>query len=233
MTVTLTGEPADAPAPGAAAALRFDDLGRMPYGEALAVQRRVHAEVVAGERPPTVLLVEHEPVVTLPRRPSARVNLIADEAELARLGVALHETDRGGDVTYHGPGQIVMYPIVSIRALGLSVRRYVATLEQIVIDTLAAFDITASRDKAGIGVWVDVDGRRAKIAAVGVRVARWVTLHGLALNVETDLRHFQLIVPCGLREPVTSMHTLLGPRCPDIDTLKQRLVQSSREHLSV
>jgi lipoyl(octanoyl) transferase len=131
-------------------------------------------------------------------------NLVADEYELARAGVAFHHTDRGGDITYHGPGQIVGYPILDLREWKRDVVAYVRALEQVIIDTLADFGLAAGRESGLTGVWVD----GAKIAAIGVHVSRWVTSHGFALNVTTDLSYFQHIVPCGLVKPVTSMVAL-------------------------
>ncbi len=213
--------------------LRVRDLGRMAYGEALAIQRQTHADVLAGRAAQTLLLVEHEPVVTLGRRPGSERNLVASEAMLARAGVAVHPTDRGGDITYHGPGQLVAYPIVALNRLALNLRRYVWRLEQAIIDTLAAFDIDAGRDDCAVGVWVKHQGRPgAKIAAIGVRASRWVTMHGLALNVETNLDHFKLIVPCGLAgRPVTSMKQLLGDACPGVDDVKAELTRRLLDQL--
>ncbi len=227
-------------------ALRLIELGRMDYAAALGEQQRVHAAVLAGEAPPTVLFVEHDPVITIGRHPGAAEHLLADQQQLARQGVTVHRTDRGGDITYHGPGQMVAYPIIRLNDLGLNVRRYVWTLEQAMIETLGAFGIAGRRDPCAIGVWVggaddragtDPSAHRcgsggAKLAAIGVRVRRWVTMHGLALNVTTNLDHFKLIVPCGLADrPVTSMAQWLGERCPPIGEVKRALTAALARHL--
>lgn len=241
---------------------RFVDLGRIGYRDAFAEQQRLHAAVLAGEAEPTVLLLEHEPVITVSRRDSAMNHLLAAPAELHRLGVAVESTDRGGDITYHGPGQLVAYPILPLQRLGLNVRQYVHTLEQIVIDTLGAFDIQAGRDESAcraVGVWVGMRngecgvrseekaGRplpctphaalptpnSSKIAAIGVRIQRWVSLHGLALNVTTNLEHFKLIVPCGLTRPVTSMSEQLGARCPSMEEVKSQMVKVMEKYFSL
>ena len=212
----------------------------MGYEAAFARQREVHEAVRAGRRPDTVLLVEHEPVITVSRRRNAERNVMATADMLARAGVQICRTDRGGDVTYHGPGQIVAYPIIRLNDRGLNLRQYVWLLEQAIIDTVAAFGIEAGRDDCAVGVWVraaggPADGPRmsAKVAAIGVRASRWVTMHGLALNVRTNLEHFRLIVPCGLvGRPVTSMAQLLGDRCPSTDAVQQRLVDELLKHLA-
>jgi lipoyl(octanoyl) transferase len=201
-----------------------EDLGTMPYRGAWAQQERVHADVVAGgeER---LLLVEHPPVITCGRRPNVAKNLLASPEQLAKLGVEFVESDRGGDITFHGPGQLVAYPIVRLIDHGLSVGGYVRRLEQTVIDTLGELDIPAKKDECAVGVWVDDrTGTSAKICALGVRVRRGVTMHGVALNVTTDLNYFNLIVPCGLAcRPVTSVQKLRGERAPGMAQVKQAL----------
>lgn len=211
------------------------DLGRMAYAVALARQRERHALVVAGGADEAVFLVEHDPVITISRRPSAAAHLIASAARLAQLGIDVQATDRGGDITYHGPGQVVMYPILRLSARGLNVGRYMRLLEQVAIDAVATFGVTAQRDPGGAGgapatgVWVGA----AKLCAVGVRVSRGVSLHGLALNVTTDLAHFDTIVPCGLAgRGVTSLRALLGPRCPSLDQAGQALIDALRRRLN-
>src|SRR5687768_15331766 len=177
--------------------MRVEDLGTMPYRDAWAAQESAHADVLAGgeER---ILLVEHPPVITFGRRgPDAR-NVIASHEQLATMGVEVVQSDRGGDITFHGPGQIVAYPIVRLIDHKLSVGGYVHGLEKAVIGTLAAFGIGACADPTAVGVWTSHNGQPGKVCAIGVRVKRGVTLHGLALNVTTDLSYFNLIVPCGL-----------------------------------
>jgi len=175
----------------------------MDYAAALELQRRLVAQRQQGAIPDQLLLVEHPHVVTLGRN-GHRENLLASDEILARAGVAFHPTDRGGDITYHGPGQLVGYPIVDLREWKRDVAAYVRALEQTLITTLAHFGIAAGRIPGLTGVWV----AERKIAAIGVHISRWVTSHGFALNVSTDLSYFQYIVPCGLTKPVTSMAAL-------------------------
>jgi len=228
------------------------DLGRLDYQSAWDIQCQTHEAVVAGEGPETILLVEHDPVITLGKNPKGLANIIASAELLHEQGVSQVQSDRGGDVTYHGPGQIVAYPIIDLNRRGLNIRAYVRLLEAAIIATCRDFEISAHRDGCAVGVWVgghdpdaagEVIGDRnstasvaacadpaatkpgRKIAAIGVRVRRWVTLHGLALNVHPDLSHFSLIVPCGLAgRPVTSIHAELGKAsAPTMDQVKDRL----------
>jgi lipoyl(octanoyl) transferase len=176
------------------------ELGRVAYGDALALQRRLVEQRKAGEIPDQLLLLEHPHVITLGRNGSMQ-NVLASNDVLARAGVSFFPIDRGGDVTYHGPGQLVGYPIFDLREWRRDVGAYVRSLEQAIIDTVAEYGIEAGRIPKLTGVWV---GER-KIAAIGVHLSRWVTSHGFALNVNTDLSYFQYIVPCGLTKPVASM----------------------------
>jgi lipoyl(octanoyl) transferase len=216
--------------------LLIGDLGRMEYRQALDLQRRLQHEVIAararGGGTMHLLLVEHEPaVITVSRRPTARQNLIAGAALLARHAIVVCETDRGGDITYHGPGQLVAYPILDLEALHLRLHDYMRLLEQVVIDTIARFGVAGRRDPRAPGVWVGEEPAR-KICAMGVRVARWVSMHGLALNVTTNLAHFDLIVPCGLAgRAVTSLERELGPACPAMDAVKTAIVDEFRAAL--
>ena len=181
-------------------------LGPVEYRAAYDLQRRLHAQVVAGELPDLLLLLEHPHVYTLGRR-GQESDVLASRDMLARLGVDTHATDRGGETTYHGPGQLVGYPIVNLRRWGRGVRTYVETLEQVLIGTLSEFGITAHSEGKPTGVWVE----DRKIAAIGVRVGRSVTMHGFALNVCPDLSFFNHIVPCGMPGvSVTSMSQELG-----------------------
>ena len=177
--------------------------GRMEYGAAFDWQQRLVAERQAGGIPDQFLLLEHPHTITMGRN-GHMGNVLAGEEMLKRAGIAFHATDRGGDVTYHGPGQIVGYPIMDLREWKRDVGAYVRAIEQTMIDTLADFGIQAGRVPKLTGVWV---GER-KIGAIGVHISRWVTSHGFALNVSTDLRYFEYIVPCGLTKPVTSMAQL-------------------------
>ncbi len=186
-------------------------LGRVEYEDALALMRLAADAVRAGAPPGTdhLFLVEHPPVVTLGRG-AKRANITADPAWLEKQGFEVHETDRGGDVTYHGPGQIVGYPVVDISDRP-DVRRYVAALEEAMIRTCADFGVEAGRHEGHRGAWVG--GK--KIGAVGVHLSRWISSHGLAFNVTTDLSHFEAIVPCGIADPrlgVTSLAAELAAR---------------------
>lgn len=179
------------------------DLGRIDYGEAFERQRALVERRKRAEIPDQFLIVEHPPTITLGRN-GHRENLLAREEVLERAGIAFHHTDRGGDITYHGPGQIVGYPILDLREWKRDVLAYVRAVEQVIIDALSDFGLAGVRVPGMTGVWVD----GAKIAAIGVHISRWVTSHGFALNVNTDLSYFQYIVPCGLVKPVTSMAEL-------------------------
>lgn len=214
-------------------ALLVEDLGSMAYGEAFERQRGAHARVLgwreeAGRPAGVVLLVEHAPpVITVSRRPDAGRHLLAGADRLRELGVEVAETDRGGDITYHGPGQLVAYPIVDLRRLGWSLHRYMRELEGVAMDACAAFGVEGVRDESATGVWVGRGEGSRKICAMGVRVRRWVTMHGLALNVTTDLSHFGLIVPCGLSgRGVTSLERELGGRAPAMAEVKRAVCES-------
>jgi lipoyl(octanoyl) transferase len=175
----------------------------MGYGEAFERQRALVDQRKRAEIPDQFLIVEHPPTITMGRNGHME-NLLAREEVLERAGVAFHHTDRGGDITYHGPGQIVGYPILDLREWKRDVGAYVRAIEQVIIHALSDFGLAGERVPGMTGVWV----RGAKIAAIGVHISRWVTSHGFALNVNTDLSYFQYIVPCGLVKPVTSMAAL-------------------------
>jgi lipoyl(octanoyl) transferase len=212
-------------------AWRVLDLGSMGYREAFELQRAHLEEVLASREAgqPEIgrlLLVEHDPVITVSRRASAGGHVTATPAMLERAGVVLEQTDRGGDVTYHGPGQLVAYPILDLNRLGLNLHAYMRLLEQTVIDTLGAYGLEGWRDQGATGVWVN-EAPGAKIAAMGVRVRRWISMHGLALNVCPEMTHFDLIVPCGLAgRSVTSMQRELGEACPSMEEAKKRLTSA-------
>jgi lipoyl(octanoyl) transferase len=178
-------------------------LGRIDYAAALELQQQLATGRKQGTVSDHLLLLEHPHVITLGRNGHME-NLLAGDDVLERAGIGFYPTDRGGDVTYHGPGQLVGYPILDLRDWQRDVGAYVRGLEQALIDTLADYDIEGGRIPKLTGVWV---GER-KIAAIGVHLSRWVTSHGFALNVSTDLTYFQYIVPCGLSRPVTSMAAL-------------------------
>lgn len=207
------------------------DLGRMGYAEALAIQQSIAEERKRGLGADHLLFVEHPHVVTVGRN-GHEENILAPVEVLRRNGIELHYTDRGGDVTYHGPGQIVGYPIVDLREWKRDVGAYVRAIEQTIIDALADFGIHAERIPKMIGVWTrDSSGIERKIAAIGVHLSRWVSTHGWALNVTTDLRCFQYIVPCGLTKPVTSMAAVRAPQpAPRADDVKRALAQRFAEN---
>lgn len=205
------------------------DLGRLPYAAAYELQVAHHAEVLAARESGNpvigrILLVEHDPpVITVSKRAGASSHLLATPELLAERGVTVAETDRGGDITYHGPGQLVVYPIVDLNHLRLGLHDYMRLLESAVIECCAKYGVSAERDAGATGVWVD----GSKVCAMGVRVRRWVTMHGLAINVTTNLDHFDLIVPCGLvGRSVTSLSRLLGDACPGMAEVKESLVGS-------
>jgi lipoyl(octanoyl) transferase len=193
----------DVPGVFSAGTLDVHDIGRMRYAEAFELQQRLVVQRKAGEIGDQLLFVEHPHVVTMGRNGHGE-NLLASPELLERAGIEFHHTDRGGDVTYHGPGQIVGYPILDLREWKRDVVEYVRAIEQVVIDTLADFHIDGSRVAGASGVWV----RESKVAAIGIHISRWVTSHGFALNLDTDLDYFRYIVPCGLTKPVTSMRAL-------------------------
>jgi lipoyl(octanoyl) transferase len=195
-----------------------EDLGRMSYSEALGIQSKIASDRKNGLGVDHLLFVEHPHVITIGRN-GHQENLLAPEETLRRAGIEIYESDRGGDVTYHGPGQIVAYPIMDLREWKRDVGAFVRAIEQVLIDTLADFGIEAQRIAGLTGVWTG----RGKIAAIGVHLSRWVSTHGLALNVSTDLEYFQYIVPCGLAKPVTSM-TALGVHA-DTEEVKSALIR--------
>ncbi|MFQ5512620.1 MAG: lipoyl(octanoyl) transferase LipB [Candidatus Krumholzibacteriia bacterium] len=200
--------------------MRVHDLDTMPYDEAFALQKRTVQRLQSGGGEETLYLLEHPHVVTLGRNASA-ASLIAGKTLLESRGVTVVETDRGGDATYHGPGQLVGYPIIALEPGRRDIRRYVADVEEVLLRTLAGFSIEARRDDVHRGVWVA--GR--KIASVGIRISRWVTCHGFALNVDTDLSYFSLIHPCGISScEMTSIRREIG-RDIDMAAVKETIVR--------
>ena len=187
----------------ALATCEFLDVGRISYARALALQTDMVERRKRGELPDQLLIVEHPHVITMGRNGHSET-LLASPEILERAGIELHYTNRGGDVTYHGPGQIVGYPIFDLREWKRDVVAYLRALEQVLIEALAEFGIAGERQPGATGVWVE----GAKVAAMGVHISRWVTSHGFALNLDTDLDYFKYIVPCGLTQPVTSLRSL-------------------------
>ena len=199
------------------------DLGRMSYNSAWDIQKEYHRKVISGKEPDTLIIVEHEPVYTLGKNANDNhlLQSASEEIQVFRI-------ERGGDITFHGPGQIVVYPILDLNRFVKSVSWYMRTLEKIIIDTLSDFEIKAELKDGLTGVWVGDE----KIGAQGVRISRWVTMHGLALNVNTDLRYFDGIIPCGIFDyGVTSMEKLMG-RKQDINKVKNTIIKYFNNILS-
>jgi lipoate-protein ligase B len=181
-------------------------LGLIDYGEAYHHQRQLIRQRLDGEIEDTLLLLEHPPTITIGKSGKPE-NVLVSQEQLTKQGISLFFTDRGGDVTYHGPGQLVAYPIIDLRNRGRDIHRYIRELEEVVIRTLADFSISAHRDSNHAGVWV----KEAEIAAIGLSVKRWITMHGIALNINSNLEHFTLINPCGFTDrTATSISRLLG-----------------------
>ena len=185
-------------------------LGTIGYAEALALQRALVEERRAGRIPDVLLLLQHPPVITLGvKGDGGRANVLVTNERLAELGVAISETGRGGDVTYHGPGQIVGYPILDLKPDRQDVHRYVRDVEEVMIRVCADYGLQAGRVKGLTGTWIGAE----KIGAIGIRISRWITSHGFAFNVSTNLDHFKLIVPCGIDDRgVTSLEQAAGRR---------------------
>ena len=197
-------------------------MGRVDYDAALDLQKQTEESVLTGAQPDTLLLLEHPHTLTLGRRSPQNRNILTDELLRSR-GVTIFETNRGGKTTYHGPGQIVSYPIINLSPDREDVHRYVRDLEEVLIRALRDFDIEAFRIKGLTGAHTE----RGKVAAIGVHIARWITTHGFALNVNTDLSYFDLIVACE-GEPVTSMKELLG-REVEMSAVEDRIIQRFAE----
>jgi lipoyl(octanoyl) transferase len=201
-------------------------LGVISYAEGLELQKTLVEQRKAGEIPDQLLLLEHPPVITLGvKSRNDRSHIIAHSGELESAGVEIFETGRGGDVTYHGPGQLVGYPIIDLKPDRCDVHRYVRDLEEVMIRMAAAFGVGAERIPGLTGAWVGDE----KLAAIGVRIARWVTSHGFAFNVNTSLDHFNFIVPCGIAgKGVTSLERLLGRAIPMAE-VEETAVSSFRQ----
>jgi lipoate-protein ligase B len=191
----------------------------VPFVEGVALQERLVAERARDAIPDTVLFLEHRPVVTLGARGRA-THLKLSREELAARGIELCTATRGGDVTYHGPGQLVMYPILKLGEREVDAHGYLANLEEVALRTAADFGVRAWRREGLNGIWTGA----GKLAAIGFRIRRWVTMHGMSFNVDPDLAGFQTILPCGLREPVTSLRILLGEHCPALPDVRERMV---------
>jgi len=208
------------------------DLGLISFIDAYALQQRIASARKAGAIDDVLLLCQHPHVITLGRN-GKRENLLASESVLRQKGVEFHATNRGGDITYHGPGQIVGYPILDLSRIKQDVHWYVRTLEEVMIRTSADFGVIAYRIPGKTGIWVAATPAEEKLAAIGVHISRWVTSHGFAYNVSTDLRYFDLIVPCGIAErKATSLEKLLN-RSVLLNEAAPRLIEHFSELFSL
>ena len=204
-------------------------LGRIGYAEGLELQKQLVEQRKAGAIPDQLLLLEHPPVITLGvKTRSNQTNIVATPETLAEEGVVVFETGRGGDVTYHGPGQLVGYPIIDLKPDRCDVHKYVRDIEEVMIRAAAAFGVDAERLPGLTGAWVGSE----KLAAIGVRISKWVTSHGFAFNVNTALEHFGFIVPCGISDKgVTSLQKLLG-RPVEMDEVEDAVEAAFRDVFS-
>ena len=201
------------------------DLGKSHYNDAWKLQKRLQSQRISGQIDDQLLLVEHFPVYTLGKN-TPREHLLTKESD----NISIIQTDRGGDITFHGPGQLVGYPILDLNQYKRSITWYMRELEQLIIDVLKEYDINAERKKGLTGVWI----KGKKIAALGVRISKWVTMHGFSLNINPDLKYYQGIIPCGIKDyGVTSMADLLGNDVPDMSEIKDTLVQNFIAKFSV
>ena len=200
--------------------LQVRRLGTVSYPEALAIQRALVEERRADRVGDLLLLLQHPPVITVGvKGDGGRANVVATPGRLAELGISVEETGRGGDVTYHGPGQVVGYPIVDLRPDRQDVHRYVRDLEEVMIRTCADYGLEAGRIKGLTGAWIGAD----KIGAIGVRISRWITSHGFAFNVSTRLDHFQLIVPCGIADRGVTSLEKATERSIEVEEVEDRI----------
>jgi lipoyl(octanoyl) transferase len=218
--------------------VHFRDLGRMEYGYAWKLQESIFNDIVQKKLKNRVLndeeqltyqhqllFVEHDPVITLGKSADEK-NVLLNEALLKQQGVSLFHINRGGDVTYHGPGQIVGYPILDLDYFFTDLGKYLRSIEEVIILTLADYGLKGERLAGATGVWLDADNKKArKICAIGIRSSRWVTMHGFAFNINTNLSHFNYIIPCGIQDKaVTSLQLELGHDVP-LDEVKAKLKQ--------
>ncbi len=218
--------------------VQFRDLGKMEYGYAWKLQESIFNDIVEKKLQNRIrteeeqlsynhqlLFVEHEPVITLGKSADEK-NVLLNEIVLKQNGVSLFHINRGGDVTYHGPGQIVGYPILDLDFFFTDLGKYLRSIEEVIILTLADYELKGERLPGSTGVWLDADNKKArKICAIGIRSSRWVTMHGFAFNINTDLSKFNFIIPCGIQDKaVTSLQKELGRTIP-LDEVKQKLKQ--------
>ncbi len=208
--------------------LNIVNLGIVDYREAHQLQKRLLQEHIEGRGSDTLVLLQHNPVITIGRSGS-KSNILLSESALAAAGIEVCEIERGGDVTYHGPGQLTGYPIINLQHFRKDVHWYLRQLEEVIIRVLTEYGITGERIEGYTGVWVGNE----KIAAIGISVRRWITYHGFAFNINPDMSHFQMITPCGITDKgVTSLERLLGYRV-DIDEVADRTASAFARVLSV
>ncbi|MFH1783044.1 MAG: lipoyl(octanoyl) transferase LipB [Candidatus Omnitrophota bacterium] len=204
--------------------MKIIDIGLKKYREAYEFQLELVEKVSRGLEPDTLIITEHYPIITLGRR-SKLENILASEEELNNLGIEVLKIDRGGDVTYHGPGQLVAYPIMKLENEAKDIHIFLDYLEEVGLDFLSRYNVSGSKKSGYRGVWVG----EQKIASIGIGVKKWVTYHGIAININTRLKDFSLITPCGIKDiGMTSLEKVLGKRI-DIDHAKDRLVSSFKE----
>ena len=224
--------------------LNIVNLGLRDYLQTYKIQKELVNERFANKIPDTLLFVEHPPVFTIGRSGSKK-NILVSLGKIKQEGIEIHEIDRGGDITYHGPGQIVGYPIIDLKNYGKDIHCYLRMLEETLIKSLEDFGIKADRIKNMTGVWVHPvrnrspkgdrtempkaipisNGASKKIASIGIGVSKWVTYHGFALNIEPNMKHFAMINPCGLGKGITSMKEQLNGRCPSKDKIKEKIAE--------
>ena len=205
------------------------NLGLTEYGKVYQLQKRLLEERKADRCPDTLILCEHLPVFTIGRTGSS-TNVVVEEKVYRAAGIELVHIDRGGDITYHGPGQLVAYPVLDLKNYGRDVHKYIRKLEEVIVRLLSKFDVKGERKEGYTGVWVGDE----KIAAIGIGVSKWVSYHGIAFNVDPDMSHFSMIVPCGLkRVKVTSLSATTGRQICVDEALKQRFVESFEEVFGV
>ncbi len=207
--------------------LNIINLGLKDYQETYKIQKKLIKERFEGKIPDTLILVEHPSVFTIGRSGS-RKNILTPLEKLKEEGMQVYEIDRGGDITYHGPGQIVGYPVIDLRKHGKDIHLYLRKLEEVIIKLLKDFSIEAGRIKDMTGVWVN----NKKIASIGIGVSKWVTYHGFSLNIDPNMKYFAMINPCGLGKPVTSMKEQLNSKCPERREIEEKLAGTFAEVFS-
>jgi len=205
------------------------NLGLTEYGKVYQLQKKLVAERQIDRCPDTLIICEHPPVFTIGRTGSA-TNVVVDEKIYRAAGIELIHIDRGGDITYHGPGQLVAYPVLDLKNYGKDVHKYLRKLEEVIIRLLSKFDVKGERKEGYTGVWV----RGEKLAAIGIGLSKWVSYHGVAFNVDPDMSHFSMIVPCGLKQAkVTSLSATTGKQLCVDEALKQKFIESFEEVFGV